>query len=52
MTTCKYISLKLIIGVFALAALTGCATLSPDADLAAIQQLTLGKTAGVSVTLH
>ena len=52
MTTCKYISLKLIIGVFALAALTGCASLSPDADLAAIQQLTLGKTAGVSVTLH
>ena len=35
----------------ALLALTGCATLSPDGDLAAVQQLTQGKTAGVNASL-
>jgi outer membrane protein, multidrug efflux system len=52
MTTCPYPGLKMAAGALALAALTGCATLSPDADLAEIQQLTQGKTAGVSVTLQ
>ncbi|BDT67819.1 hypothetical protein os1_19970 [Comamonadaceae bacterium OS-1] len=36
---------------WALLALTGCATLSPDGDLGAVQQLIQGKTAGVSPQL-
>ena len=35
----------------ALVAISGCATLSPDGGLAEVQQLTAGKTTGVSVTL-
>lgn len=35
----------------ALLALAGCATLSPDGDLGAVQQLTQGKTAGVNTSL-
>ena len=34
-----------------LVALTGCATLSPDGDLGALQQLTQGKTAGIDAAL-
>ncbi len=37
---------------WALLVLTGCATLSPDGDLATVQQLAQGKTGGVAPQLH
>ena len=40
-----------VAGVAVLITATGCATLAPDGGAADIQQLTLGKTAGVAVTL-
>ena len=43
---------KLTSGVVAIALLAGCASLSPDANLADVQALVQGKTAGVEITLQ